>query len=550
MARRRRRAEAIRPRPNLPQPLLVGYFWIIAHCVVPDGFRRGAPFQPYGWQRDYLAHFYLVRADAIWTPDAPLLGPAFVYRRGMKVGPQKLGKDPLDAAHICLEGTGPALFAGWATGGEQYRCLDHGCRCGWTYDYDPGEPMGMPWPTALVQITAVSEEATQNTYDALRPMIEQGPLTDVMPKTGEEFIRLPNGGRIDTVTASANSRLGQRVTFVTQGEVGLWTKTNGMEKIADTQYRGLAGMGGRASLSTNAWDPAERSVGQLQYESPSQDIYRQFVRGPSTLSIRNKEERRKLLRLVYPSDTWRENGGHVDLEAIEAETADLAARDPAQAGRFFGNQLLAGSGRAFDSEVWDKLATGTKPAKGSLVVAGFDGSRSDDHTALIACDVTTGVMWPVGVWAPPLYQDEIAAAISDLFHDYKVLRLNADPPYWGEEIADWQGRYGAEVVKEWPTYRNRVMGFAVRDFATAIANGDLTHTGDPTFAKHIVNAHRKELNERDDKGVRLWTLQKERDGGPDKIDAAVAAVLAWEARLEVIAEGALNRRPMFRAFVA
>jgi hypothetical protein len=37
--------------------------------------------------------------------------------------------------------------------------------------------MGMPWPTPLIQITAFSEEQTDNIYDALRPMIDDGPLT-------------------------------------------------------------------------------------------------------------------------------------------------------------------------------------------------------------------------------------------------------------------------------------------------------------------------------------------------------------------------------------
>ena len=551
--RRRLRSErSSEVPPN--QPLLVALLWIRAHCVVPDGFRRGAPFIPYIWQNEFLSHHYLVRGDAIWNPDAPLAGSAFVYRRSLMSGPQKVGKDPIVATQVCLEGDGPALFGGWAGKDEGYVCLDYGCRCGWEYAYDVGEPRGMRWPTTRIQITSVSEEATENTYLALRPMIELGPLADRIPKTGEEFIRLPSG-RIDTVTASANSRLGQPISFTTQGEVGIWTKTNGMEKVADTQYRNLAGMGGRASLNTNAWDPAERSVGQTQYESPSRDIYRQFIRPPSGLSMKVKDERRRILRTVYPPDTWRENGGHVDLDAIDAEATDLVARDPAQAARFFGNQLVTGAGKAFDPDVWQALGTGAKPKKGSLIAAGFDGSDVDDQTALILCDVVTGFTWAAGIWNPAEHggkvpRDQVNAAIDDAATEYKLLRLNADPPYWRDEIADWQGRYGSEVVKEWATYRNRVMGFAVRDFATAVSTGALTHDGDAVFATHIGNAHRKELNERDDKGVRLWTLQKERAGGPDKIDAAVAAVLAWEARLEGIAEGALNRKPLFRAFVA
>jgi hypothetical protein len=513
----------------------------------------GQPFVPYDWQKQYLLNYYLVRGDAEWAPQNPLLRTAFVYRMGLVVGPQKLGKDPIEAFQICLEGVGPVLFAGWAQPGDLYECHKYGCRCGWTYAYDEGEPKGMPWATPLIQITAVSEDATQNTYDALRPMIEQGPLADLIPKTGEEFIRLPGGGRIDTVTSSALSRLGQRVTFVSQGEAGLYTKTNGMTKVADTQYRGLAGMGGRASLHTNAWDPAEHSTAQTFYESGDKTIYVQFDNPPGTLSFTNKEDRRKILRRVYPSDVRRENNGHVDLDAIEAEALSLALRDPAQAARFFGNQLVTGAGKAFDLEVWRALATDHVVPKGAQIVAGFDGSRVDDNTALIACEIATGYLWKVAIWKPQgveIPRDQVDGVVDDLFHDYKVLRLNADPPYWKEEIAAWAGRYGSEVVREWATYRNRLMGYAVRDFATAIAAGHLSHDGDADFNLHVGNAHRKELNERDDKGVRLWTLQKERDGGPDKIDAVVAAVLAWEARLEAIEDGALNQPTVFRAFVA
>lgn len=524
------------------------------HCVIPDGFRQGQRFSLYKWQGEFLKHFYMVRADAVWRPENPLLRTAFVHRLGLMVGPQKLGKDPLEAAQVCLEGAGPALFAGWAIKGERYLCSDHGCPCGWFYEYDPGEPKGMLWPTPLIQITAVSQEATQNTYDALRPMIEHGKLAKIIPKTGEEFIRLPGGGRIDTVTSSALSRLGQRVTFVSQGEAGLYTKTNGMMKVADTQYRGLAGMGGRATLHTNAWDPSEHSTAQEMYESGSADIYRQFVKPANSLSFRNKEERRKILRSVYPTDTLREHGGHVDLEAIEGEAADLVMRDAAQAARFFGNQLVTGSGKAFDPEVWASLADKAhKVPKGALVVAGFDGSVTDDHTALIATEIETGFQWPLGIWPPvggAIPEDKVDAAVDDLFHDYKVIRLYADPPYWREQIARWQGKYGDKVVIEWPTYRNRPMGFAVRNYATAIGTGALRHDGDPVFARHIGNCHRRELNERDDKEARLWTLQKERDGSPDKIDAAMAACLSWEARNDAIESGALNQPKRFRAFAA
>ncbi|MFN8521089.1 MAG: hypothetical protein U0667_17265 [Chloroflexota bacterium] len=112
-------------------------------------------------------------------------------------------------------------------------------------------------------------------------------------------------------------------------------------------------------------------------------------------------------------------------------------------------------------------------------------------------------------------------------------------------------RHGDEVILKWETWRNRPMGFAVRAYAQAINAGALGHAKDPLFAAHVGACHRREVNDRDDKGERLWTVQKERPDSPHKIDAAVAAVLSWEARMDAIAKGALTERaPYFTAVEA
>lgn len=553
----RRRIRAPRTEARSDHPLLVALQWITQHCVVPDGFKQGAPFKLYGYQTQYLGNFYRVRGTAEWDPERPVRGPAFVYRRALMVGPQKLGKDPMVAAQIALEGVGPALFGGWAGRDEGWVCREHGCRCGWEYPYDEGEPRGLPWPTALVQVTAFSHDATSNTYDALRPMIENGPLADLIPKTGEEFIRLPNGGRIDTVTSESRSRLGQRVTHASQGELGIWDQPTGMEKVADTQYRGLSGMGGRASATTNAWDPSQRSVAQKMYEAGERDVYVQFVQPPALLSFADKAERKRILRHVYPRDTLREHGGHVDLDAIEAEAASLVTRgDPAQAARFFGNQLVTGSGRAFDLEAWAKRhLPGHVVPDGALIVIGGDGSESNDTTALVACEVLTGHLFmlprPDGessVWNPRDFgghipRAEVTDTLSRAFAKYTVLRLWFDPPYWSDELAAWTALWGDKIVDGWATGRAAEMAKACREFATAIAANTLTHDGDATLTEHIGNSHRRTLLVRDDKGEQLWAIQKEtRDSGL-KVDAAVSAVIAWEARLDAITAGLPNTGP-------
>lgn len=332
----------------------VGADWIERHCAVPDGFDAGEMLELVPEQLAFVQAHYAVKS----TAKRGDLATAFVHRRSQLVRAQKWGKSPLIAAFVCLEGVGPCVFDGFATGGELYRCADHGCGCGWVYEYAPGEPMGVPWPTPLIQVTATTEDQTENTYDALRPMIDRGPLSAVIPRTGEEFIRLPGGGRIDVVTSKANSRLGQRVTFVPQDETGIWTDANGMSKTARTQRRGLAGMGGRAIETTNAWDPADNSVAQRTYESESADIHKDFRHPPADLRWTNREHRHKIMKFNYAGVPWALK----NLAGIESEVEELNQRDAAEAERFFGNRIVYGQGSWLPEGLWGGAYAGHRMA--------------------------------------------------------------------------------------------------------------------------------------------------------------------------------------------
>ena len=458
-------------------PLLVVPEWIERHCVIPDRGHRGLPFLLAEEQFRFVATHYMVRGNAKFDPQAELdpelppnpLAAAFVYRRSQLVRAQKWGKSPLISAFVCAEGVGPVLFAGWAEGGEVYDCAEHGCFCGWSYVYAPGEPMGRPWATPLIQITATSEDQTDNTYDALRPMIELGPLSDVIPKTGEEFIRLPGEGRIDVVTSKGNSRLGQRVTFVVQDETGLWVKSNGGHNLAKKQRQGLAGMGGRAIETTNAWDPAADSVAQRTHESQAKDVHRDFRMPPANLSFKNKAERRKIFQFNYAGAPW------VSVDTIEGEAAEMLEKDPADAERFFGNRLVAGAGKWVTLEEWDSKALDglegrpepitVKPR--TTVALGMDLSNNNDWTGirLETADLyqftptydVGGEMRPC-VWDPALFggfipRGEVRAAVDYLASQFRIVRAYIDPAgsamgavdgaidenddSWRTELAEW-----------------------------------------------------------------------------------------------------------------
>lgn len=515
--------------------------WVARHCIVPDGFDLGDPFVYSDEQLTFVVHHYRVLVDAEFGQ----LAAAFKHRRSQLVRPQKWGKNPLAASVICAEAVGPVLFAGWAEGGEAWDCRDHGCGCGWVYEYEPGEPMGMEWPTPLIQITAVSEEQTDNTYDALRPMIDRGPLAEVITKTGTEFIRLPGGGRIDVVTSSAQSRLGQRVTFVPQDETGLWNKTNGMVRVAETQRRGLAGMGGRAMETTNAWDPAENTVAQRTAESKAEDIHRDHLLPPTHLSYRDRRERHRIHRSVYAGSPWTMK----NLDSIEAEAAELAETDIAQAERFFGNRVRAAEDAAFDADRWDGLADSTHVvADGSLIVVGVDGARFEDALAMVATEVSSGLQWPLGVWERPQsaeddYEhpaDEADGAMLEAWDRFDVWRVYVDPQ-WIDHLMDrWQGRWGGQKIVPWFTNRPRQMAHSLRAYKSAMTSGDLSHDGDSVLTQHIHNARRRKVNVYDEEHRQMWVLTKPTP--TLKIDAAMAGALSWEARGDAIAAGATKQK--------
>lgn len=531
--------------------LFITIDWVSAHCVVPDGFRRGQPFEMYPWQEWCTLNHYRVREDALWIPEQPLLSTAFHNRRSLVIAPQKTGKGPWSATGVALEAAGPALFAGWAGIGDGWACSDHGCPCGWEYEYAPGEPMAMRWPSPLIQITATAEDQTDNIYRPLKAMIKMGPLADQM-RVGEQFTRIlgtqddddPELNRIDVVTSSAQSRLGNPITYAAQDETGIWTKQNKMTTVGDTQNRGLAGMQGRSQETTNAFDPTQRSQAQVSFQSKAPGIFKFHRPPPKHLSYANKAERRKIHAAVYAGSK------HISLDAIEGFAFELIEKgELAQAERFFGNRMKAGAGAWLDEiEKWKARAEPREVPDGTAVVLGFDGSDIDDWTAIRAetqdgyqFTPTYGplklpTIWNPADWDGQVPRLEVAKAVAELMGRFMVARMYADPPYWTTEVDGWAATHGEKVVIRWYTQRQVQMQAAADRLKTDISKSDSTFRHDRCeFTEQHVEATHKEPRPGGTKDNPRYVLTKPEDGR--KIDACVTSILCHEAAGDVTAAG-------------
>jgi hypothetical protein len=136
-------------------------------------------------------------------------------------------------------------------------------------------------------------------------------------------------------------------------------------------------------------------------------------------------------------------------------------------------------------------------------------------------------------------------ARSRAFKRYKVWRLYADPPYWEETVATWAGKYGEERVIEWWTNRRSRWRSPPR-----LRERDHRRQRCRTTATTAARAARRQraqapIEQRDDQNQPLWTIQKDRKDSPFKIDAAMAAILSWEARCHAIMAG-LGQKPRAR----
>lgn len=483
--------------------------WAERYFRVPGGADYGKPLTLTGWQLRALADWYAVDRSGVW-----------LYRRGQLRLAKGTGKSPFAAVVVLAELCGPSRFDGWDASGDPV-----------------GAPVAAPW----IQIAAVSEDQTGNTYNALHAMVAESDLIDDagLDLGVTRMVLKGRPGRVEMVTASAGSREGQPITAAICDETHLWTRSNGGRRLYATIRRNASKMGGRVLATTNAYDPGAESVAE-QVEATAGTTPGILIYGPQyeaeVVDLSDREKILKGLERSYRDAPW------VDLQRVasDCQDPDMAPEDVI---RFHFNLNRAADSVLCESpDVW---SGDLEP--GAPMAVGFDGSRSWDATALVAVHMVTGAAFLFGYWERPVGhtrqerwevpRGEVAATLDVLFARCQVVRMKADPSHWQDELAGWQQRWGREVVDRFSVWQTGAVDDAVTATQDALRSGvlSLARTGDPLDGVLRGHVSRCRVVRRMIGSRVLRSLGKPDDGG--KIDAAAALVYAQAARLDALSKG-------------
>ena len=531
--------------------------WISDYLVVPDGPSAGEPLELTSEQAQFVLNFYRV--------DPKFKGPAIIGRsmvnarltnRAILSRPKGWGKSPLLAALGIVEACGDVILDGW--------------------DAD-GEPVARPWTSlgfkAKVQVLATSEDQTANTWDPLLEMVRNSwNLVDDYGLDPMETFVSGDRLRIEYATSAGDSREGGRPVFAIMDQTESWRRSNGGTTLAAAVRRNLTKTQGSSIESPNAFVPGDKTVAEQSFKAVEaqqkrkarQTILLDHRSAPADTDIYDLKSLKHGLAVAYGGSA-DVNGGWVNLDRVVEDfwDPDSTVED---SRRYFLNQVQARADSWLSELELRAVRDEEKTVEaGEVITLGFDGSRGrargvTDATALIACRVSDGHVfepftgsakcvweqpldWPRDkTWSPPVA--EVEAAVAQAFKTWRVVGFYADPAKWESYIAGWEAKYGPKLLVkstrahpiEWWMVGARAFKSvqALQQFKDAVLDGELSYDGGVFLTSHLLHARMVPSKS----GVQI---AKAHPDSADKIDAAIAAVLAWQARLDAIAAGALKK---------
>lgn len=506
--------------------------WMYEYIIQPTGPRAGEPFIVTHEQYRFLLWWYAVDPHS----------GRFIYRNGLLRRLKGWGKDPLAAAMSLAELCGPVAFSHWD---------------------ENGNPVGKRKPAAWVQVAAVSQDQTRNTFTLFPAMASKKMREEYKMEIHKTRVDAFEGACfIEAVTSSPLSLEGKRPTFVIKNETQWWVEANsGLEManvIAGNVTKGAYGVCRSLSIC-NAHRPGEESDAEKDWEAyqavqageavDNGFLYDALEAPPDTpvgeiADLLEDEEayQEALSRLRRGLLIARGDAEWLDVDIILESILDVR-NDVTESRRKFLNQINAAEDAWISPREWDKAyVPGLRRLEfGDRITLGFDGSKSQDWTALVACRVEDGAIFPIKIWDPEKYggevpREDVNDTVDWAMNHYDVVGMRADVREFEAYVDQWGAKYGRKMkVKASQRHpiafdmRSNIKTFTLdcEKFQDAVYEGEIAHAGHPVLKRHVNNAVRRPNNF----GISISKATKD---SSRKIDAAVCAVLAFAVRQEFL----------------
>ena len=471
---------------------------------------------------------------------------SYAYREGVVRRLKGWGKDPFAAALALAELCGPVAFS--------------------HFDAE-GNAVGKKRHSAWVTVAAVSQDQTKNTFSLFPVMISNRMKEDYGLDVNRFIIYSKAGGRIEAATSSPASMEGNRPTFVIQNETQWWgtgpdgkvNEGHSMESIIEGNMSKVEGA--RTLSICNAHVPGTETVAEKAYmhwqdvaagnaidtgqlydalEAPAGTPISEI---PSEKEdpvghLEGIEKLRQGIVVARGDSTW--------LPVDDIVMSVLSVRNSiTESRRKFLNQVNASEDSWLSPQEWDRIANVDPDAAlqpKEKIALGFDGSKSNDWTALVACRISDGMLFVVKVWDPAKYggevpREDVDATVRSVFSKYDVCAFRADVKEFEAYIDQWGRAYKKKIkVNASPNNpiafdmrgQQKKFAFDCERLEDAVIEQEVSHDGNHTLRSHVLNAKRNPTS------YDAISIRKVTKDSSKKIDAAVCSVLAFGARHEYL----------------
>ena len=519
--------------------------WWAAYVKTPGGDHAGEPFMPTLEQARFTLWWYAVDEQGTYS-----------FREGVLRRLKGHGKDPFAAALALVELCGPVAFSHFDGGGN---------------------PVGKPRHAAWITIAAVSQDQTKNTFSLFPIMVSKQLKEDYGLLVNRFIIYSEAGGRIEAATSSPASVEGNRPTFVIENETQWWGAGPGGEvNDGHAMHGAIEGNltkipGARRLAICNAHIPGNDTVAEKDWDA-WQDIQAgkavdtgmlyDALEAPADTPVSEIPSQKEdpegfeagVAKLREGIEIARGDSHWLPVDEIVMSVLDI--KNPiTESRRKFLNQVNAHEDSWISPNEWNRLAL-TDPLfalkKGDRITLGFDGSKSNDWTALVACRVHDGMLFVIKVWDPEkgpngeVSREDVDATVRSCFERYDVVAFRADVKEFEAYVDQW-GRDFRKKIQVNATPGNPVafdmrgqtkrFAFDCERFLDAVLEKEVWHDGNPVLRQHVLNARRHPTT------YDAVAIRKQSKDSSKKIDAAVCAVLAFGARQDfLMSKKNLSRR--------